>query len=254
MLSRIHRLSPYSEGMSVEKDTESETDSLHLPLLEESLEYEDLDVKPSWRGWIHLGTLPLAIAAGIVLIVLANGVAATITSAIFAASSWLLFGISGTYHRFNWGPRAKVVLKRLDHANIFLLIAGTYTPIAWLALPQDKATFLLTVIWSGALIGIGFRVFWISAPRWLSVPIYLGLGWAAVLYIQDLFAANLATMILVIVGGVAYSIGAVVYGLKWPDPSPKHFGFHEIFHVLTVVAFLSHWTAVLLVAIDPPLA
>jgi hemolysin III len=216
------------------------TDGLHIPLLEESLAYEKADPKPSWRGWIHLGILPLAIAAGIVLIVLADGVAATVTSAIFAVSSWLLFGISGTYH--------------LDHANIFLLIAGTYTPIAWLALPQDKAVFLLSLIWGGALLGIGFRVFWINAPRWLYVPIYLGLGWAAVLYIQDLFAANLATMILVIVGGLAYSVGAVVYGMKKPNPSPKHFGFHEIFHVLTVVAFLSHWTAVLLIAIDPPLA
>ena len=230
------------------------TDGLHIPLLEESLAYERDDPKPSWRGWIHLGTLPLAIAAGIVLIVLADGVGATVTSAIFAASSWLLFGISGTYHRFNWGPTAKVVLKRLDHSNIFLLIAGTYTPIAWLALPQDKAVVLLSLIWGGALLGIGFRVFWINAPRWLYVPIYLGLGWAAVLYIEDLFAANLATMILVIVGGLAYSVGAVVYGMKKPNPSPKHFGFHEIFHVLTVVAFLSHWTAVLLIAIDPPLA
>lgn len=235
-------------------DNGAPSDRLHLPLLEESLAYEMTDPKPSWRGWIHLGTLPLAIAAGIVLIVLADGLGATVTSAIFAVSSWLLFGISGTYHRFNWGPTAKVVLKRLDHANIFLLIAGTYTPIAWLALPQDKAIFLLSLIWSGALLGIGFRVFWISAPRWLYVPIYLGLGWAAVIYIQDLFAANLATMVLVIVGGLAYSVGAVVYGLKRPNPSPRHFGFHEIFHVLTVIAFLSHWTAVLLIAIDPPLA
>ncbi|MFM1952884.1 MAG: hypothetical protein RL187_93 [Actinomycetota bacterium] len=234
-------------------DANHEDESLHVPLLEEALEYDKLELKPSWRGWIHLGTLPLAIAAGIVLIVLAEGVAASVTSAIFAVSSWLLFGISGTYHRFNWSPRTKVVLKRLDHANIFLLIAGTYTPIAWLALPQDKAILLLSLIWSGTALGIGFRVLWIGAPRWLYVPIYLGLGWAAVLYIQDLFAANLATMILVIVGGLAYSLGAIVYGLKWPNPNPKHFGFHEIFHVLTVIAFLSHWTAVLLVAINPPL-
>ena len=232
----------------------NDSDGPHLPLLEESLEYERLDLKPSWRGVIHLATLPLAIVAGIALIILAEGVGATVTSAVFAVSSWLLFGISGTYHRFNWGPRAKVILKRLDHANIFLLIAGTYTPIAWLALPQDKGIFLLSLVWSGALLGIAFRVFWISAPRWLYVPIYLGLGWAAVLYIEDLFAANLATMILVIVGGLAYSVGAVVYGLKRPNPVPQHFGFHEIFHVLTVVAFLSHWTAVLLIAMNPPLS
>ncbi|MDA9786653.1 hemolysin III family protein [Pontimonas sp.] len=234
-------------------DANTTDTSPHLPLLEESMEFHQGETTPSWRGVIHLAILPVAIIAGIVLIVLADGVAATMTSAIFAVSSWLLFGISGTYHRFTWGPKAKVILKRLDHANIFLLIAGTYTPIAWLALPHDKAVFLLSLIWGGALLGIGFRVFWIHAPRWLYVPIYLGLGWAAVLYIDDLFAANLATMILVIVGGLAYSLGAIVYGLKRPNPIPAHFGFHEIFHVLTVVAFLSHWTAVLLMAIDPPL-
>lgn len=234
--------------------SETDTGSLHLPLLEETLAYERLQLKPSWRGWIHLGTLPLAIAAGIVLIVLAEGPAATVTSAIFALSSWLLFGISGTYHRFNWKPRAKVLLKRLDHANIFLLIAGTYTPIAWLALAPEKALLLLSIIWGGSLVGIAFRVLWITAPRWLYVPIYLGLGWAAVMYAGDLFAANQATMILVAVGGIFYSLGAIVYGTKWPNPAPKTFGFHEIFHTLTVLAFISHWSAVLLVAINPPLA
>ena len=157
-------------------ENDTTTDGLHIPLLEESLAYEKAEPKPSWRGWIHLGILPLAIAAGIVLIVLADGVGATVTSAIFAASSWLLFGISGTYHRFNWGPSAKVILKRLDHANIFLLIAGTYTPIACLALPQHKALLLLTLIWGGPLLGIVFRVIWINAPRWLYVSIFLGLG------------------------------------------------------------------------------
>jgi hemolysin III len=163
-----------------------------------------------------------------------------------------MFGISGTYHRFDWSPRTKVILKRLDHSNIFLLIAGTYTPIAVLALPPEKAWRLLTIIAIGTVLGIGFRVFWISAPRWFYVPIYLALGWAAVMYIGDLFAVSVAMMVLVIVGGLAYSLGAVVYGAQWPNPSPAVFGFHEIFHALTVVAFLCHWSAILLVAIDPP--
>lgn len=235
------------------RDNTSDSGALHLPLLEESLEYESVEQKPSWRGWIHLGTLPLAIAAGIVLVVLASGVAATVSSAVFALSAVLLFGISGTYHRFSWKPKTKQVLRRLDHANIFTLIAGTYTPIAVLALPSDKGMLLLAAVWTGALIGIGLRVFWLSAPRWVYVPLYLGLGWAAVMYLQDLLAANFAMMILVIVGGLAYSLGAVVYALKWPNPSPKNFGFHEIFHVLTVVAYLCHWTAVLLVAMNPPM-
>lgn len=238
---------------STPHDSTSDSGALHLPLLEESLEYEAVERKPTWRGWIHLGTLPLAIAAGIVLVVLASGVAATVSSAVFALSAVLLFGISGTYHRFSWKPKTKQVLRRLDHANIFTLIAGTYTPIAVLALPSDKGMLLLAAVWTGALVGIGLRVFWLNAPRWIYVPLYLGLGWAAVMYLQDLLAANFAMMILVIAGGLAYSLGAVVYALKWPNPSPKNFGFHEIFHVLTVVAYMSHWTAVLLVAMYPPM-
>lgn len=247
----------YSEEMAAEsaRDSEVPTTSgpLHLPLLEDSIAHQHSEEKPSWRGLIHLGTLPLAIAAGIVLVVLADGMAATISSAVFALSSILMFGISGTYHRFSWKPTAKKVLRRLDHANIFLLIAGTYTPIAVLALPADKATLLLFLVWGGALLGIGFRVFWLSAPRWIYVPLYLALGWAAVMYMGDLFVANVWMMALVIIGGLAYSVGAVVYATKRPNPLPRHFGFHEIFHALTVVAFMCHWSAVLLVAINPPL-
>jgi hemolysin III len=176
-----------------------------------------------------------------------------VSSAVFALSAVMLFGISGTYHRFSWKPKTKQVLRRLDHANIFTLIAGTYTPIAVLALPDEKGMLLLAAVWAGALAGIGLRVFWLNAPRWIYVPLYLGLGWAAVMYLQDLLAANFAMMILVIAGGLAYSLGAVVYALKWPNPSPKNFGFHEIFHVLTVVAYMCHWTAVLLVAMNPPM-
>jgi hemolysin III len=231
----------------------SESGALHLPLLEERLEYEKVEQKPSWRGLIHLAILPTAIFAGVILITLSQGVPAIWSSAVFAASSILLFGISGTYHRFSWKPGTKSVLRRLDHANIFLLIAGTYTPIAVLALPPEKGTLLLVLVWAGAALGIGFRVFWLRAPRLVYVPLYLGLGWAAVMYLPDLLAANVAMMVLVIVGGLAYSLGAVVYATKWPNPSPQSFGFHEIFHTLTVVAFLCHWTAVFLIATNPPL-
>ena len=120
-----------------------------------------------------------------------------------------------------------------------------------LALPPGKGTLLLVLVWSGAIAGILFRVFWIHAPRWLYVALYLLLGWAAVMYIVDLMNANLAMMILVIVGGLLYTAGAIVYAMKKPNPWPGHFGFHEIFHVCTVLAFLCHWTACLLIAIDP---
>jgi len=210
-----------------------------------------VDIRPTWRGWIHAGTFPVALVAGIVLIVLADGTAAKWASAVFMATSLLLFGNSALYHRFDWGPRARAVLKRIDHANILLLIAGTYTPISVLALPPEKATLLLSLVWGGAVIGILFRVFWISAPRWLYVALYLLLGWAALMYIGDLFTANAVMMTLVLVGGLLYTVGAVVYALKRPNPWPGHFGFHEIFHVCTVLAFLCHWSAALIIALHP---
>ena len=212
---------------------------------------EPEEKKPSWRGWIHTGVLPIVIAGGIVLIVLAHGVPAKVASAVFFASSFLLFGNSALYHRFNWSPKVKVALKRIDHANIFVLIAGSYTPITLLALQREKALPLIIIIWATAILGILFRVFWINAPRWLYVPIYIGMGWAAFVYVVDFMNANAPMMILVLCGGLAYTIGAVVYGLKKPNPIPGVFGFHEIFHSLTVLAFMSHWTAALLIALNP---
>ncbi len=222
----------------------------HLPLVEAE-PASPAEIKPSWRGWIHAGTAPVALAAGIVLIVLAHGAPAKWASAVFMASSLLLFGNSAVYHRFNWGPTTKAVLKRIDHANILLLIAGTYTPLGVLALPPEKSVLLLSIVWGGAILGILFRVLWIGAPRWLYVALYLALGWAAVMYMPDLFRASSPMMILVIIGGVLYTVGAVVYAIKKPNPWPHHFGFHEIFHVCTVLAFLCHWTAALLIALQP---
>lgn len=232
------------------EDAQHDPQLPNLPLLDAS-EPTPAEVKPSWRGWLHAGTFPLTIAAGIVLIALADGPTAKWASAVFVLTSMLLFGNSALYHRFNWSPKVKLTLKRIDHANIFLLIAGTYTPLAVLALPPDQGVLLLVIVWSGALLGIGFRVFWIGAPRWLYVPIYLLLGWAAMMYIVPLFQANAAMMVLVIVGGLLYTVGAIVYGLKRPNPWPGHFGFHEIFHACTVLAFMCHWTATLLIALAP---
>ncbi|GEP46808.1 hemolysin III family protein [Microbacterium saccharophilum] len=222
-----------------------------LPLIEAAAVDAQVELRPTWRGWIHAGTFPVAIVAGIVLVFAAEGAAATWACVVFAVSSLLLFGNSALYHRFDWGPRTKAILKRIDHANILLLIAGTYTPLSVLALPPEKGSLLLTLVWSGALAGILFRVFWIGAPRWLYVALYLLLGWAAVMYTGDLLQANVAMMLLVVVGGLLYTAGAIVYALKKPNPWPGHFGFHEIFHVCTVLAFLCHWTASLLIALDP---
>jgi hemolysin III len=225
---------------------------MNAPAPDHALALRALDARPSWRGWIHAGTFPLAIVLGGILIVAADGTAATTGAAIFAVASLLLFGISALYHRLARGPRLTATLRRFDHANIFLLIAGTYTPISVLCLPQEQWVPLLALVWSGAAVGIGFRLLWMRAPRWLYVPIYLALGWAAVGYAGDLFAASRLPMTLVLAGGILYSLGAVVYALKRPNPIPRVFGFHEVFHALTVLAFLCHWAAVALVATSPP--
>lgn len=218
-----------------------------LPLLEAT----ETEPKPTWRGWLHAGTTPVAVAAGIVLICLANGVEAKWASAVFALTSLLLFGNSALYHRFDWSPKVKRLLKRIDHSNIFLLIAGTYTPLSLLGLPRSTGVPLIIAVWGVALLGIAFRVFWIGAPRWLYVLAYLGLSWTAVSQFPALFAANAAMMVLFVVGGGLYTVGAIAYALKRPNPFPGRFGFHEVFHTCTVLAFFCHWTATLLIALHP---
>ena len=224
----------------------------NLPLLDDAIEYEGIEKKPTWRGWIHTATFPLAIVLGIILIVAADGTAAKASTTVFFVSSLLLFGTSALYHRIEWSPRVRGIFKRLDHANIFLLIAGSYTPITVLALPPEKSIVLLWLVWIGAGLGILFRIFWIGAPRWLYVPLYLLLSYAAFAFILDFYASAPAMMTLILVGGVFYTVGAVIYGLKKPNPIPGVFGFHEIFHTLTLLAFLAHWTGILLVATNPP--
>jgi hemolysin III len=231
--------------------SDAEDDIPNIPLLDDAIAHPDAEGKPTWRGWIHAATAPLAVAAGIVLIVLADGPGAKASAAVFMASSILLFGVSAVYHRFNWSPDVKAVFRRLDHANIFVLIAGTYTPLAVSALPFDKGIVLLIAVWAGALLGIVFRVFWVHAPRWSYVPLYLGLGWAAVFYAVDLVQFNAVAMLFVLIGGLAYTAGALFYGFKRPNPWPGRFGFHELFHTCTVIAFLCHWTAILLIVLDP---
>ncbi|MEI8231762.1 MAG: hemolysin III family protein [Actinomycetes bacterium] len=234
----------------MENNQPDSPDPLYLPIAK-TFPLDALEKKPSWRGWIHTGVLPIVIAGGIILIVLAHGAIPKLAASIFFASSFLLFGNSALYHRFNWKPKVKIALKRIDHANIFLLIAGSYTPMAMLALPKDKGLVLLFTVWIGAVLGISFRIFWINAPRWLYVPLYVLLSWAAMFYVADFFAFNAIAMSLILIGGICYTIGAVVYGLKRPNPIPGHFGFHEIFHSLTVIAFICHWVAVLLVSMKP---
>ncbi|MDR1189929.1 MAG: hemolysin III family protein [Bifidobacteriaceae bacterium] len=209
----------------------------------------DPEPKPRLRGWIHAAMFPLTIAAGIVLIVLAKGPGAKAACAVFAATAWLLFATSATYHLGNWGPAWSGALRRLDHSNIALIIAGTYTPLAVLTLPTRTAVLLLCLVWGGALAAILVRMLWLDAPRWSYVPIYLVLGWAAIWFMPQFWRAGPAIVWLLLAGGIAYTVGAVIYALKRPNPSPRYFGFHEIFHSCTVVGFSCHFVAVMIAAL-----
>jgi hemolysin III len=202
-------------------------------------------VKPKLRGWLHAGTFPLAFAGGIVLVCLAPTGRARAAAAVYAVTAALLFGVSAVYHRGSWGPRAHTLLKRFDHANIFLIIAGTYTPFAALLLKDSGGAVLLWIVWAGAVLGVAFRVLWVEAPRWLYTPAYLALGWVAVFYLPDIFReGGAAVLLLISLGGILYSLGGVVYATKRPDPSPRWFGFHEVFHAFTLAAFVVHYIAV----------
>ena len=210
------------------------------------------EVKPKLRGWLHLGIAPLTLAGGIVLIALSPNTVTRVGSALFTGTAVILFTVSAIYRRGTWSPRVWAFLRRFDHSNIFLLIAGSYTPFSLLLLEGTERVVLLTVVWSGAVLGVLFRVFWAGAPRWLYLPIYLSLGWAAVFFIpsfahgaQDLgVGIGTAVLVLVLVGGGLYTIGGLVYGFKRPDPWPSWFGFHEIFHTFTILAFVSHYIGV----------
>lgn len=204
--------------------------------------------KPRLRGWLHAGALPVALVAGFVLVALGPTPQSRLAAAVYAVTSGLLFGISATYHRGALSPRLEEVLHRLDHANIYLIIAGTYTPFALLALDGPARPVVLAVIWAGAVAGVLFRVLWTSAPRWLSTALYIALGWTAVFVLPQLVAgAGVVAVLLVLAGGLLYTAGGVVYGLRRPDPSPRWFGFHEVFHALTVAAYLVQYVAVSLV-------
>jgi hemolysin III len=205
--------------------------------------------KPRLRGWIHFYCAYTALVAGSVLVTVSW--ALTSTRAGHATLAYTLaivamFGVSATYHRVSWGSTAaRSWMRRLDHSMIFVFIAGTYTPFARLDMPTSTGHQVLAIVWGGALAGVALTLFWPDAPRWLGVALYLLLGWVAVSYAGTiLHNAGVAAAVLLAVGGALYSLGAVFYALRWPDPWPTTFGYHEIFHALTAVAALCHFVAV----------
>ena len=200
--------------------------------------------KPRLRGWLHLGMTPLVVVGGVLLVILAPNLTGKIGAAVWLAGAVLLFGTSAAYHLGNWEPARKAALRRLDHANIFIFIAATYTPLALALLPITEATKLLILIWSVGVIGLVVRVFWHTAPRWLDVACYLGMGWAGVAWLPAFWAQNSLVVGLIGLGGLFYTVGAVIYGRKGPNPSPAWFGFHEIFHACTIAAAICHFAAI----------
>jgi hemolysin III len=208
-------------------------------------------VKPRLRGVSHQYAFFLSLGCGVGLILAASGGRARVAAAIYAAAVSALLGTSALYHRVSWRPAARRWMRRLDHSMIFVLIAGTYTPVALLALHGSLARTILIVMWAGALGGAVFKLVWIDAPKWVFAAVYLALGWVSVAILGELPAAigwlgvaGLAT------GGLLYTAGAMVYASERPNPLPKVFGYHEVFHALVLAAVGLHY-AVIAFAVVP---
>ncbi|ABP52581.1 PAQR family membrane homeostasis protein TrhA [Salinispora tropica] len=204
--------------------------------------------KPRMRGWLHTYAFFVAVAGGIVLCSIAaarTGWSPLVSTLIYSLTVCGLFGTSGLYHRRVWSERGFQVMRRMDHSMIFVFIAGTYTPFCVLLLEPRPATIMLSLVWGGALGGVALKLIWPHAPRWVSAPLYLALGWVAVAMLPDiLHAGGVTALVLLIVGGAIYSIGAVSYALRRPNPWPTVFGHHEFFHACTLVAAICHHIAI----------
>ncbi|MEN3303948.1 MAG: hemolysin [Micromonosporaceae bacterium] len=207
--------------------------------------------KPRMRGLLHAYAFFVALVCGVVLTTLAatvtgrDRVAAVTSCLVYSLTVCGLFGISALYHRRIWSPRGYKVMRRLDHSMIFLFIAGTYTPFSVLLLPHGKAVVILSIVWGGAILGVIMKMIYPHAPRWLSAPLYIALGWVAVGVLPDILRlGGAAAFVLLLAGGAAYTTGAVFYALRRPNPWPTTFGHHEFFHACTLVAALCHHVAI----------
>ena len=208
--------------------------------------------KPALRGWIHAVAAPLSLAAGIVLICLAQGAGLKWACTVFMTASLVLFTNSAAYHLGDWSPRVTDVLRRIDHVNIFLLIAGTYTPVSF-ALEPFWRNIIITSMWACTAIAIIIHVIWINAPRWLYTVVYIIFGIYGLAYMVLFWQsphAGPAVVVLLCAGGACYILGAIVYALRKPDPWPRVFGFHEIFHCGTVAGYACHMVAIYMVIVS----
>jgi hemolysin III len=205
----------------------------------------ELSVKPRLRGVFHQYAFFVSLGSGTLLMLLAPTTRALVAAAVYAASVSALFGVSALYHRVDWTPAARRWMRRLDHAMIFLLIAGTYTSVGLLVLQGVLGTVILAVVWAGAAAGIVLELAWTGAPRWLRGVVYVALGWVAIVAMPQLFAGlGAAGGLLIVAGGVVYSVGAAVYAFRRPDPVPHVFGYHEVFHLLVIAGVAAHFLAI----------
>jgi hemolysin III len=206
-------------------------------------------LRPRLRGWLHFWSFITSVATGATLIALAASTVsarAALATSVYGLTVLGLFGVSALYHRVTWkSDRVRTWMKRLDHSMIFVFIAGTYTPFALLAMNPGTGRVVLAVVWIGAVLGVTLKLAWPHAPRWLGVPIYIALGWVAVFVLPELLHhAGVAALVLLLVGGALYTVGAVFYATRWPNPWPQVFGYHEFFHAATVVAAICHYIAI----------
>ncbi|MDF0529908.1 hemolysin III family protein [Tsukamurella sp. 8F] len=206
--------------------------------------------RPRLRGVIHTYGAAAAVLAGIPLVIAGflHSEAAGLALLVYAITVFGVFAVSASYHRGPWSPAVRVWMKRADHCMIFVFIAGSYTPIAVIALPWATGRMVLLVTWIGAAAGVAMKLFWPHAPRWVGVPLYIALGWVAVAVARELIlGAGWAAVVLLVIGGLLYSGGAVLYAARWPDPWPTVFGHHEFFHAATVIAAACHYAAMWIV-------
>ncbi len=209
----------------------------------------EVELRPSLRGVFHEWAFFAALAAGAMLVVVADGALATFSSWIYAATLVAMFGASALYHRFPWQNAARRLwARRLDHSMIFVFIAGSYTPFALLCFEGTTQWLVLVMVWAGAALGLFLELVWIDSPRWLTAVAYLAVGWVGILAIPQFFSEiGIAGSVLLLVGAGFYTVGAVVYATKWPNPIPRLVGFHEVFHLLVVAAAVTQFVAVSLV-------
>ena len=208
-------------------------------------------VKPRFRGVIHYYSFWIALALGIVLVALANGERQTIAMIIYAVGICGLFGISALYHRHNWKlERSRAWMRRLDHSMIFVFIAASITPFALLIIHGTLAVTILAIAWGGAALGVLLTLLWVNAPKWLSVLVYVALGWVGVLAVPQIFdALGWAALAGLALGGILYTAGGIIYAIGRPDPAPETFGYHEIFHSLVTGAAGAHYAVIVLLVL-----